>query len=137
VPLSELAHATGVAIRFTAGRDGGTARILLHPLELGAVEIRLRSTPDGISATVRADNPLAAQTLALASDDLRRSLEAQGLPVLNLDVSDGSRRHAAQENPEAPARRRLDADASAGEDEPVTAEPLRQPGSGSQIDVLA
>jgi Meckel syndrome type 1 protein len=137
VRLSELAHATQVAIRFTAGQGGGSARILLHPQELGAVEIHLHSGPDGISATVRADNPQAAQTLMLASDELRRSLEAQGLPVLNLDVTDGSRRQAAQDDREAAARRRLAAEPGAEEDDPVTTAGVRLPEAGSQIDVLA
>ena len=87
---------------------------------------------------MRADNPQAAQTLTLASDELRRSLEAQGLPVLSLDVSDGSRRQAAQDDPGAPARRRAGAEAGAADDdEPMTSGPVRQPGSGNQIDVLA
>jgi flagellar hook-length control protein FliK len=137
VPLSELAHATGAAIRFTAGQGGGTARILLHPQELGSVEIRLRSTPNGITATLRTDNPQAAQTLALASDELRRALEAQGLPVLDLDVSDGSRRQAAHDDPEPSPHRRLDGRPGAEEDELVAGGPARVPEAGSQIDVLA
>ena len=103
------------------------------------MEIRLRTTPEGITASVRADNPQAAQTLMLAGDELRRALEAQGLPVLSLDVSDGSRRQAAHDDPGAPARRRAGADAGAAgdDDEPMTSGPVRLPGSGNQIDVLA
>jgi flagellar hook-length control protein FliK len=137
VPLNELAHAAGAAIRFTASQGGGTARILLHPQELGSVEIRLRSTPDGITATLRTDNPQAAQTLAVASDELRRSLEAQGLSVLNLDVSDGSRRQAAHDDPEPSPRRHLGTQAGAGDDELEISGPARVPEAGSQIDVLA
>jgi flagellar hook-length control protein FliK len=137
VPLHELAHAAGVAIRFTATQGGGSARILLHPQDLGSVEIRLHSTADGITATLRADSPQAAQTLTLASHELRAALEAQGLPVLGLDVSDGSRKQAAQDDQGSPARRRLVAEAGADEDAARPSAPLLPLGSGSQIDVLA
>ena len=73
-----------------ATREGATqAHITLHPAELGEVSIRLRYHAGGVSADVLADSQAAAQVLQQASGDLKRSLEAQGLVVHDLDVRAG------------------------------------------------
>src|SRR5262249_18446199 len=79
--------AVQTAVR-VAARDGRTtASVELHPAELGRVEIRLHYDADGgVTAHVTADNRAAASALQAQAPDLRRSLEAQGLTVLGLDV---------------------------------------------------
>jgi flagellar hook-length control protein FliK len=63
------------------------ARINLKPAELGGIEVRLHSSPQGISAHLIADSPEAAKALSQAGDDLRRQLEARDVTLLSLDVS--------------------------------------------------
>jgi flagellar hook-length control protein FliK len=70
-----------------AARDGaGSARITLHPAELGSVEIRIRYQASGVSAELTAESQQAAQALQQSVGELRRALESQGLTVLDLDV---------------------------------------------------
>jgi flagellar hook-length control protein FliK len=139
VRLSDLAQAARTAIRITSENGGASARITLHPEDLGSVEIHLRYSSEGISATIRADNPQAAQTLQQAAPDLRRSLEGQGLALLDFDVRDPSGQSAGGD---VPGRRNDSGGApdDATEAEEVAAarlEPVRLPIPGSHIDVLA
>jgi flagellar hook-length control protein FliK len=68
-------------------RGVNRARIALRPEELGGVEIHLRHTAEGLSARLVADAPQAAQVLAQAAGDLRRSFEEQGLNLVRIDVA--------------------------------------------------
>ena len=63
------------------------ARIALRPEELGGVEVHLRHTAEGLSARLVADAPQAAQVLAQAAGDLRRSFEEQGLNLVRIDIA--------------------------------------------------
>jgi flagellar hook-length control protein FliK len=90
VRLADLAHAAQTAITISSQNGDTSARITLHPNELGSVEIHLRYGSDGITATVRADSPQAAQILHQAAPDLKRALEAQGMSLLGFDVRDRS-----------------------------------------------
>ena len=124
-----------------AARDGqGTAHIQLSPPELGRVEIHLRYHAGGVSATLTAQSPDAAQTLIQAGNDLRRSLEAQGLLVHSFDVRQSGTEGRRDERPDlGPGSRSarsgdLTVDAS---DELDAADPAAAPRLGSQVDVLA
>jgi flagellar hook-length control protein FliK len=87
VPLYRAPH-TAAAVIHLAQQHGVThARINLKPAELGGIEVRLHSTPQGISAHLIADSPQAAKALQHASDDLRRQLESRDVNLLSLDVS--------------------------------------------------
>jgi len=141
VRLADLAEAARTAIKVTAQNGGATARITLHPQELGAVEIHLRYQADGVTATIRADNPQAAQTLQQAAPDLRRALEAQGLTLLNLDVRD---RNGQAADGDAPRRRQNSSNGQQEDGAPdgdeiaaVGIGSVRTPAAGSQVDVLA
>ncbi|MBJ7331964.1 MAG: flagellar hook-length control protein FliK, partial [Solirubrobacteraceae bacterium] len=72
-----------------ATRNGSaSARIELHPEELGKVEVRLRSAAGGgLTASMTADRPEALQALAAAGDQLRKQLEDRGIDVLRLDIN--------------------------------------------------
>ena len=97
VPLADLARAAQTAIRVTAANGDASATIVLHPQELGTVAIRLHYASGGLTASVRADTPQAAQALQQAAPELRRALHDQGLTLLDLDVRDrGTNREPAQ-----------------------------------------
>jgi len=86
VPLQDAVDA--VKASFTAANQAGvsSARITLTPASLGGITISLSQTPDGLVARVTADHPEAAQTLAQSADELKRSLEQSGTPLLRLDI---------------------------------------------------
>src|SRR5262249_57638340 len=143
VRLGELAQATRTAIAVTARQGGTIARIVVHPRELGTVEIRLSYGADGISATVRADSPQAVQALAQGGTDLRQALASHGLDLLDLDIRErhgnhGSHHHAhshsdsnSNSNPADPDDRHV-----LPEDKELAPDPRRPPPAGA-IDVLA
>jgi len=84
--LSELPRTAAAVLEVATAAKATRARIVLTPPQLGKVEIRLRYTSEGVSASFHADSPQAAQTLAGAASDLRRSLETQGIQVSRIDV---------------------------------------------------
>lgn len=86
VRLAEAVETVKLAFRAAAERGVAHARIALSPRELGGIEIHLKQTADGLLARVVAEHQAAAQLLHTAAAELRRSLEAQGLTLLQLDV---------------------------------------------------
>jgi flagellar hook-length control protein FliK len=86
VPLARAAEAVEHVLQLASQRGVTHARIALHPQELGSIDVHLRSTSEGIVARVVAHAPEAAQQLQQAAADLRKSLEQQGLTLLNLDI---------------------------------------------------
>jgi flagellar hook-length control protein FliK len=73
-----------------AGANGFTrARVTLRPAELGGVEVFLREGSAGLTATVVADTPHAAQLLQSSATELQRRLAAQGLELSSLQISVG------------------------------------------------
>ncbi len=100
VPLSRVAETTATMIQIAADRGVTHARLNLKPVELGGIEVRLKTTPLGISAHLVADSPEAAKMLQSAAADLRRDLEARDVNLLSLDVSTSSEQ---QQNPQAQA----------------------------------
>jgi flagellar hook-length control protein FliK len=94
--MPSLSHATTLArapqtiaatIQLSQERGFTRARINLRPVELGGIEVRLHSTPQGVTAHLVADSPEAAKALVQAGDDLRKQLEAKDVNLLSLDVS--------------------------------------------------
>jgi len=79
-------------VRMMADKGVNHARLNLKPAELGGIEVRLRSTGDGVHALLVADSPEAARMLAGAGDDLRRQLEDKNVNLLSLDVSTSDKR---------------------------------------------
>jgi flagellar hook-length control protein FliK len=153
VGLEHAVETVRLALRAAAERGVTHARISLNPRELGAIEIHLRQTADGLVARVVAQHAAAAQLLQHAGAELRRALESQGLDLLRLDVGasgeegrrgrgdalangatcgrerrSGRGAGADAEDPLAP----LDGAAGAGETTAILALP-----NGALIDVLA
>jgi flagellar hook-length control protein FliK len=85
-PLHRTVESVELALRITAQRGASQARLSLRPAELGQVEVTLRATADGLVARVTADAAQAANLLQQAEQDLRRSLEAAGVRLLQLDI---------------------------------------------------
>ena len=97
VRMSPAAEAVENAIRIGQTRGVTHARMSLKPAELGGVEIRLAQSAQGLTATVVADGQQAAQLLQQAGQELRRSLEAQGIQLHQLDISySGDQREGAR-----------------------------------------
>lgn len=87
VRLSQAADAVENIIRIGSQRGVTHARLSLRPAELGGIEIRLQQTAAGLTASVVADGPEAAQALQQAGADLRRQLEMHGIDLRSLDIS--------------------------------------------------
>lgn len=142
VPLARSAEAVEHVLRLASSRGVTHARIALHPEELGSVDVHIRSTSEGLVARVVAHSAEAVQTLQHAANDLRKSLEEQGLNVLNLDVSqsgDQSAGRARSDAGELAGGRRDGGEAGSGDgsdDTSTTTTTLRLP-SGVLVDVLA
>ena len=102
MPLSRAVATSGVMIHMMAEKGVQHARLNLKPVELGGIEVRLRSTPAGVHAQLVADSPEAARMLTSAGEDLRKGLEEKNVNLLSLDVSTSSQQ---QEQSAASARR--------------------------------
>jgi flagellar hook-length control protein FliK len=89
--LADAAETVRQTIALGVRNGISQARIQLSPASLGAIQIRLQRSADGIVARVTTDRPEAAATLRGSSDDLRRSLEAGGAKLLRLDISSSDR----------------------------------------------
>jgi flagellar hook-length control protein FliK len=90
VPLYRAVETTGLLLHVAAERGVTHARLNLKPVELGGIEVRLQSTPQGVSAQLVADSPEAARMLTQAGEDLRRQLADRDVNLLSLDVSTSS-----------------------------------------------
>jgi flagellar hook-length control protein FliK len=142
VPLARAAEAVEHVLLLASARGVTHARIALRPAELGAVDVHLRSTAEGIVARLVAHSPAAAQTLQQSAADLRRSLESQGLTLLNLDIGQSGERSAGRAGADASglAGGQPDtgsgSDAAGDEDTSIETTSLRLP-NGVLVDVLA
>jgi hypothetical protein len=74
-------------VRIATLRNGGArATLQLKPVELGAVDVHLRTTREGLVATIAAHDQVGLDALQQAGDDLRRSLEDRGVQLHRLDL---------------------------------------------------
>ena len=139
VPLPRAAEAVEHVLRVVATSGGVThARIQLHPAELGSVDVHIRSTAEGLVARVVAHTAQAVQTLQHAANDLRQSLEEQGLNLMSLDIGQPGERRAGGRGHEAAEAEggAASGDVDAAESAETTTETLRLP-TGVLVDVLA
>jgi flagellar hook-length control protein FliK len=123
-----------------AAKQGVTqARIQLSPESLGGIRIQLSQSSDGLVARVVAEHSAAAQTLQQGASELRRSLEASGVPLLRLDIeTQGQRGENAQDSGRT-ANGAASADVPADEqDESSGAQPVTvELSNGAIVNVLA
>lgn len=87
VPLYRAPETAAALIKIAADRGITHAKLHLKPVELGGIEVRLKTTPLGVSAQLVADSAEAAKLLTQAADDLRRDLADRNVNLLSLDVS--------------------------------------------------
>ena len=128
-------------LRLVARRGLTQASLSLRPAQLGAVEVRLRATSDGVVASVAADAPEAAKLLQQAEGELRRALEDSGVRLLRLDISwshdprtgAGDRNDASNARPSG----QQVADSATDTDTDPTPESVVQLPNGVLVDVLA
>jgi flagellar hook-length control protein FliK len=139
VPLARTAETVEHVLSLASARGITHARIALHPAELGTVDVHIRSTAEGLVARVVAHSAEAVQTLQHAAGDLRRSLEEQGLNVLNLDINQSGESGTGRAGADSGGRKTFEG-ASAGTaetDDPTTASTTLRLPSGVLVDVLA
>lgn len=85
--LPSTVHRMQALVDFAVRKGHAQAHLELHPAELGQVNVRLRSAAGGgLTATMTVDRPEALQALQAAADQLRQSLEDQGVEVARLDI---------------------------------------------------
>lgn len=87
VPLYRAPETAAALIKIAADRGVTHAKLSLKPVELGGIEVRLKTTPQGVTAQLVADSAEAAKLLTQAADDLRRDLADRNVNLLSLDVS--------------------------------------------------
>ena len=70
----------------------GTARAVLQlrPAELGQVDVHLRTTRNGLVATIAAHEQVGLDALQQAGNELRRTLEDKGVQLHSLDLQLGA-----------------------------------------------
>jgi flagellar hook-length control protein FliK len=78
-------------VRIATNRGAARATLQLHPVELGAVNVDLRTTRAGLVATIAASDQAGLDALQHAGAELRRSLEDRGVTLhrIDLQLSDG------------------------------------------------
>ncbi|MCD6727179.1 MAG: flagellar hook-length control protein FliK [Solirubrobacteraceae bacterium] len=146
VGLGQAVDTIRLLIQAADQRGIARARIALRPQELGGVEVHLRHGADGLTARLIVDSAQSATLIQQAADDLRRSLEQQGISVAGLEVSlSGERDAAAGAGAGAERDERHDGPGGAGaahrphdgDDDPhATTQTIELPG-GALVDVLA
>ncbi|MCW2993404.1 MAG: flagellar hook-length control protein FliK, partial [Conexibacter sp.] len=73
--------------RIATTRAGNArATLQLRPAELGQVDVHLRTTRDGLVATISAHDQVGHDALQQAGNELRRSLEDKGVQLHSLDL---------------------------------------------------
>jgi flagellar hook-length control protein FliK len=95
------------AVRLQWANGVSEARLRLHPEHLGDVTIDLRVEQGRVSASLRLDNPAAAEWIRAQRAELQASLSAQGLDLGTLEIvvdPDGRRRQPATPDPQPRSR---------------------------------
>jgi flagellar hook-length control protein FliK len=81
-------------VRIATTRAGNArATLQLRPAELGQVDVHLRTTRDGLVATISAHDQVGHDALQQAGNELRRSLEDKGVQLHSLDLQLGAGHH--------------------------------------------
>jgi flagellar hook-length control protein FliK len=113
-------------VQVATSRGVSRARLELHPADLGAIDVRLRQTTQGLVASIAVHRPEALQAVTQAGDQLRQSLEDRGLVLAQLDISlaaSGDQAGAYREprgQGAASGPQRPDADNDPDADDPLT-----------------
>jgi flagellar hook-length control protein FliK len=143
VALDHAVETVRMTFELAARQGYSQARIQLSPPELGDIRIHLHQTADGLVARVVAEHASAAQALQHGGAELRRSLEAAGLPLLRLDIEASDQRGPTAQNPGRPGgdtardRGAEDEQPESPDDAPTTVQLTVSLPNGAVVDVLA
>jgi flagellar hook-length control protein FliK len=78
-------------VRIATTRAGNArATLQLRPAELGQVDVHLRTTRNGLVATIAAHDQVGLDALQQAGNELRRTLEDKGVQLHSLDLQLGA-----------------------------------------------
>ncbi len=78
-------------VRIATTRAGNARAVLqLRPAELGQVDVHLRTTRNGLVATIAAHEQVGHDALQQAGNELRRTLEDKGVQLHSLDLQLGA-----------------------------------------------
>jgi len=89
--IDHIAQQLGMRLRLSQAAGGSQVHLSLRPRELGDVTVQLSVRNGEVAATVLVDRADTGKLLNQNLDDLRRSLQDQGLNVqqFSVDVRDG------------------------------------------------
>jgi flagellar hook-length control protein FliK len=87
VRLHQVPSTVETALQLASSKGITRARLQLHPAELGAIELHLRHTANGMTARVVADSAEAVTMLQQAFDDLKRNLEEAGIGIVDVEIT--------------------------------------------------
>jgi flagellar hook-length control protein FliK len=133
-------------VRIVATRAGTARAVLqLRPAELGQVDVHLRTTRNGLVATIAAHEQVGLDALQQAGNELRRTLEDKGVQLHSLDLqlgtgqngftNQGDAREASSGRRDAAATHVLDDDTVAEHELTITHAPSTP--AGALVDVQA
>jgi flagellar hook-length control protein FliK len=116
-------------VRIVTTRAGNARAILqLRPAELGQVDVHLRTTRNGLVATISAHEQVGLDAMHQAGNELRRTLEDKGVQLHSLDLQLGDGRHDFSNQGDAreanSGRRGAAATHDLGSDDPVAEDEL-------------
>jgi flagellar hook-length control protein FliK len=78
-------------VRIATTRAGNARAVLqLRPAELGQVDVHLRTTRNGLVATISAHEQVGLDAMQQAGNELRRTLEDKGVQLHSLDLQLGA-----------------------------------------------
>jgi flagellar hook-length control protein FliK len=78
-------------VRIVTTRAGNARAVLqLRPAELGQVDVHLRTTRNGLVATISAHEQVGLDAMQQAGNELRRTLEDKGVQLHSLDLQLGA-----------------------------------------------
>jgi flagellar hook-length control protein FliK len=134
-------------VRIATTRAGNARAILqLRPAELGQVDVHLRTTRNGLVATISAHEQVGLDAMQQAGNELRRTLEDKGVQLHSLDLqlgaggngfsNQGDAREASSGRRGAAASHNLGSDDTAAEDELTITHAPSTP-AGALVDVQA
>jgi hypothetical protein len=83
-----------IHVEWLAARGGGSARIQLHPPELGGVELSVQVRGNAVHVVIRADEAAAARAALDGRELLADALAGRELRVESFEVRTGAREDA-------------------------------------------
>jgi flagellar hook-length control protein FliK len=84
--IDHIAEQLATRLRLSHAAGGSQVQLSLKPRQLGDVTVQMQVREGVVAATILVDRPETARTMQASIDDLRRSLEQQGLSIQQFSV---------------------------------------------------